>query len=123
MAKIRKITAILALALVSATAQAQTRFMNEGETDILYREGVASYSDNNGLVATSWFLMRSKTTGEEGKWLVQVHCDSRLIRNIRYIEYNYGRLVTSRPENWNAPWRNPVPGAFESLFQQICYTR
>lgn len=118
----KKLIALIALT-GAITAQAQTRFLNEGIDDILYREGVASYSDNRGLVATSWFSMRSKSTGQSGKWLIQIHCDTRLVRTIRSIEYYNGTLIADYPENWSAKWRNPVPGAFESLFQQACYTR
>lgn len=120
---IRKIIAGAALVVVASTANAQSRFIAEGATDILYREGVATYSDNNGLVATSWFAMRSKTTDEAGKWLTQVHCSTGLIRTIRYLEYNRTSLVKNSPENWYSPWRNPVPGSYESFYQQICHTR
>jgi hypothetical protein len=119
----KQVLITLAIALTAITSQAQSRFINEGAEDILYREGVASYSDNNGLVATSWFTMRSKVDGQSGKWLMQVHCDSRMIRTIRYIGYRNGEVIRNESENWSAQWRNPVPGSFESLFQQACHTR
>ena len=118
----KKLVTLLALA-GAITAQAQSRYITEGALDYLYRDGVATYSDNNGMVATSWFSMQSKTTQESGKWLMQVHCESRLIRTIKTITYNNNHIVYNTNENWNAPWRNPVPGSFEARMQEICYTR
>ena len=105
------------------TVQAQTRYITEGATDYLYRDGVATYSDNNGLVATSWFSMVSKNTAESGKWLIQVHCDSRLIRTIKTVVYNGNTVIMNTNENWSSTWHNPVPGSFEARFQTICYAR
>lgn len=119
----KKALIIAGFALMATTAQAQLRWLADGSTDTLYREGVATYSDNNGLVATSWFSMFSKTTRESGNWLVQVHCDSGLIRTIRTITYWDHKVDYSTPENWSAQWRNPVPSSFESRFRAICSTR
>lgn len=118
----KKLIALVALT-GAITAQAQSRFVADGPEDTLYREGIATYSDNKGLVATSWFSMTSKINGDSGKWLMQIHCETGLIRTIRTIVYSYNNIVQNSNENWNASWRNPVPGAFESKFQQACYTR
>jgi len=118
----KKLFALLALT-GCITAQAQTRWVADGNNDTLYRIGVPSYSDNNGVVATGWFELKSKYNGERLNLLVQVHCSSRLIRTIRSVTYYNGDVIASYPENWYAQWRNPIPGAFESLYQEMCHTR
>jgi hypothetical protein len=114
---------LTALILASGAAHADLRWLTDSSTDTLYRSGVATYSDNNGLVATSWFSMFSKTTAESGKWLIQVHCDTGLVRTIRTITYMNNVVDYNTPENWLAPWRNPIPGSFEARFRVACTSR
>jgi len=115
---------ITLLALTGAiTVQAQSRFVADGVNDTMYREGVATYSDNNGLTALSWFKYQGKFDSGTDRTLIQVHCDSKLFRVIRNIGFKNGHMVTDTGENWSAPWTNPVPGTLTLNVQQICYTR
>jgi len=119
----KKVLAILALTLAATAAQAQTRFVSESHQDLLYRDGVATYSDNNGLVALSWFRFVSKTGQNVMMDLVQVHCDTGLYRSIRAVTYVNGQVVSGGQENWSARWENPIPGSVSQRFTTICWSR
>jgi hypothetical protein len=115
---------ITLVALVGCiSAQAQSRFVAEGTNDTMFREGVATYSDNNGLTALSWFKYLGKFDSGTDRTLIQVHCDSRLFRIIRNTSFRNGRMISDTGENWSAAWMNPVPGTLTTEVQQICYTR
>ena len=104
-----------------AMAHAGSRAIAYNDDDIMYRDGIATYSYNNGTVATSWFSTKSRfSNGDDTRVLIQIHCSSGLIRNVRSIEYSYNRVVSDTGENWNTKWRNPIPGSLESFFEQAC---
>lgn len=119
----RKILAILALALVAIPAQAQSRFVADSAQSVLFRDGVATYSDNNGLVATSWFTFRDRHRDETAQVLMQVHCATGLIRYIREIVSVAGQPTAMNQENWQARWENPIPDTLSSRFQVVCWSR
>lgn len=118
----KSVLAVLILAC-SGLAQAQTQLIGTGVNDSLYREGTATYSNLNGVVATSWFSLQSKNSADSGKWLMQVHCDTRLIRTIRTVAYYHNVPIADSGENWQSLWRNPVPSSLEALFQAVCTQR
>jgi hypothetical protein len=121
----KKIAVALVITLSTfVSAQAQSRFVVEGQNDFVYRESVATYGDNNGLTALGWWKFVGKYDNDKSdKYLIQVHCSSRLFRFIRIMEYRQGRATYNSGENWSAQWQNPVPGTLTEFFQDMCTVR
>ena len=121
----KKIITVIAITLGTiVSAQAQSRFIVEGDTDLLYRDGVATYGDNNGLTALGWWRFVNKNdTSVVERNLIQVHCSSRLFRFIRIMEFRQSKVIYNSGENWSAQWENPVPGTLTEFFQDMCKIR
>jgi len=119
----KKILTALILAVASVGTFAQMRYVAEGTNDLMYREGATTYGYNNGRTALSWFTFKNKQNTTETKTLVQVHCDSRLVRIIREVVYYDNILIQDTNENWYQQWYNPVPETLAVKFQTICTSR